>query len=66
MNAKPHKLKKEFHLSGLGGAKNVTLGVAPPEQRMARDHSKEGIPKTDQNTFDDYKDIARRWGMNPF
>lgn len=59
--AKPAKLVEKKILSGLGGAKDVSFGAAPPERRAQGDYSKDGIPKVESDTFDDYSEREARW-----
>jgi hypothetical protein len=58
---KPKKLIEQKILSGLGGAKDVSFGAAPPERRAQGDYSKAGIPKVESDTFDDYTEREARW-----
>lgn len=59
--SKPAKLVEKKILSGLGGAKDVSFGDAPPERRAQGDYSKAGIPKPESDTFDDYTERDERW-----
>lgn len=58
--SKPKKLIEEKNLSGLNGAKDVSFGAAPPERRMQGDYSKDGIPKPDTDSLDDYRERQER------
>lgn len=58
---KPAKLLQTKNLSGLGGVCDVSFGGAPPERRYQGDYSKEGIPHTSSDTFDDYNEKMERW-----
>ena len=59
--AKPKKLIAEKNLSGLGGVADVSFGPATPERRAQRDFSKDGIPSSKPDAFDDYNERLERW-----
>jgi len=59
--SKPKKLVTEKNLSGLGGVYDVSFGDAPAERREQGDYSKAGIPHTESDTFDDYREKMDRW-----
>lgn len=61
MSTKPKKLIAEKNLSGLGGVCDVSFGDASPERRAQRDFSKDGIPRQESDTFDDYNEKMDRW-----
>ena len=58
--AKPKKLLAEKNLSGLDGVNDVSFGDAPPERRAQGDYSKDGIPKPDTDSLDDYRERQER------